>query len=458
MTEPTNQSEQPATQQSELQAALAAVEQAIEQVESGNSDERSALQAELNELRDLADKLRNQRVEVAVFGEISTGKSALINALAGRQEASENVSVRGGWTKEVWRLEWEGGHGEATGTILPGLENSQLVLVDTPGLNEVEGEARANMARDAAERSDVVLFVTDSDLNETEHNALAEIASLHKPIVLVLNKIDLYRPDDLQALEESLHKSRIADLVGGPKNIIKASADPREKEYFIEKPNGGTKSEWRKPEPQVEEVRARVLELLADEGKALVALSAAMYAADRTDRVSALRVQMRSASADRVIWSYAVAKAIGVSLMPWPVADVGSGMAIDVAMVVTLGQVYGIPITSANAKELVVSIFKAAGWMIVGEAMVHVGSSLAKALSLGSSTLFTALPQGAAAGYGSYLVGQAARYYFEQGGSWGDLGPKQTVTKILENTDKQSVVDRLKGEIKKKIASNRHGR
>ncbi len=455
MTEPTDQ---PDSEPSELQSALAAVERAIEQVESGNSDERSALQAELNELRDLADKLRNQRVEVAVFGEISTGKSALINALAGRQEACENVSVRGGWTKEVWRLEWEGGHGEATGTILPGLENSQLVLVDTPGLNEVEGEARANMARDAAERSDVVLFVTDSDLNETEHNALAEIASLHKPIVLVLNKVDLYRPDDLQALEESLHKPRVADLVGGPKNIIKASADPREKEYFLEQASGGTKSEWRKPEPQVEEVRARVLELLADEGKALVALSAAMYAADRTDRVSALRVQMRSTSADRVIWSYAVAKAIGVSLMPWPVADVGSGMAIDVAMVVTLGQVYGIPITSANAKELVVSIFKAAGWMIVGEAMVHVGSSLAKALSLGSSTLFTALPQGAAAGYGSYLVGQAARYYFEQGGSWGDLGPKQTVTKILENTDKQSVVDRLKGEIKKKIASNRHGR
>ena len=70
--------------------------------------------------------------------------------------------------------------------------------------------------------------------------------------------------------------------------------------------------------------------------------------------------------------------------------------------------------------------------------------------------VFTALPQGAAAGYGSYIVGQAARYYFEHGASWGQQGPKRVVTRILENTDKQSVLQRLKEEIKKKISMNRY--
>ena len=74
----------------------------------------------------------------------------------------------------------------------------------------------------------------------------------------------------------------------------------------------------------------------------------------------------------------------------------------------------------------------------------------------GWATPITALPQMAAAGWGSYIVGEAARYYFEHGASWGQSGPKRIVGRILENTDKQSVLQRLKDEIKKKISLNRY--
>ena len=199
-----------------------------------------------------------------------------------------------------------------------------------------------------------------------------------------------------------------------------------------------------------------MLELLVDEGKTLVALNAAMYAADRSDRVAALRVRMRTNRADRVVWSYAIVKSLAVAMNPWAVADVAGGVAVDAAMVVTLGSVYGIEVTSQNARDLVTAILKAAGWLMLGEAVVSFGSSLFKGGTFGGSTVLTALPQGAAAGYGSYLVGQAARCYFERGGSWGDGGPKRVVEQILQNTDKQSVIDRLKGEIRKKMLGNRH--
>ena len=58
--------------------------------------------------------------------------------------------------------------------------------------------------------------------------------------------------------------------------------------------------------------------------------------------------------------------------------------------------------------------------------------------------MLTAVPQGAAAGYGSYIVGQAAKYYFEHGASWGGEAPKTVVQRILEETDKQSVLEQLK--------------
>ena len=67
-------------------------------------------------------------------------------------------------------------------------------------------------------------------------------------------------------------------------------------------------------------------------------------------------------------------------------------------------------------------------------------------------------PATAAAGWGSYIVGEAARFYFEHGASWGTGGPKRVVSRILENTDKQSVLQRLKDEIKKKISLNRYAR
>src|SRR5690606_35244558 len=134
-------------------------------------------------------------VEIVIFGEISTGKSALINAIVG--EAVAAVDVRGGWTKEVWHVDWSG-----AGYVLPGLGQSQVVLIDTPGINEVGGGARGEMAREAAQRADLILFVTDSDLNETEYSNLVELATFHKPILVVLNKIDLYSREQRARLLE----------------------------------------------------------------------------------------------------------------------------------------------------------------------------------------------------------------------------------------------------------------
>jgi len=427
-------------------AALATVRQAIERFDGCSPQEREALRDDLDQLRAMADKLEAGRVEIVVFGEISTGKSALINALV--DQAATQVSVRGGWTKDVWHVDWQG-----AGYCVPGLASSQLVLIDTPGLNEVDGAQRGKMARDAAQRADLVLFVTDSDLNEVEYMALVELAASNKPILLVLNKADLYRPEELKEMLSHFTGSRLAGIVD-PANVITTSADPRQVEYFVESADGQTRREWRKPKPDVAALRERILEVLAVEGKALVALNAAMYAADKSDRMGALRVRMRNEKATATIWSYAVVKSLAVALNPGAVLDVVGGMAVDVTMVATLGKVYGIEITTANARDLVTSILKAAGWVMLGEAVVSYASSFFKGLTLGAGTALTALPQGAAAGYGSYIVGQAARYYFEHGASWGQQGPKRVVARILENTDKQSVLQKLKEEIKKHISLN----
>ena len=91
---------------------------------------------------------------------------------------------------------------------------------------------------------------------------------------------------------------------------------------------------------------------------------------------------------------------------------------------------------------------------MLAEAATHVASGIFKGLTLGLGNVLTALATGRAAGYGSYIVGQAARYYFQHGASWGDAAPKQVVAEILENTDKQSILLQLREEIRKKIRLN----
>lgn len=428
--------------------AFDSLEGTIDKLRGCNLKEKEQLKEELNQLQEMLEKLRQGRVEIVVFGEISTGKSAMINALLGKAVAE--VDVQGGWTKEVWGTNWEG-----IGYRIPGFAKSEVVLIDTPGINEIGGTDRAAMATEAAQRSDIILFVTDSDLNETEHSALVSLAAERKPILLVLNKIDLYTPDQRERLLSVLREERTMDLVPSSQ-IVMTSADPREVEYVIESTDGSTRSEWRKPDPNVEDLKSNILEILHAEGLDLLALNAAMYAADRNDRIASLRVQMRSRAANQVIWSYAGVKAITMALTPWPVVDIVGGGVSDATMVGMLGSIYGLEMSWPHAKRLVTTIGKAAGWVIVGETVSHIGFSLFKGATFGLGTALTAIPQGAAAGYGSYIVGQAAKFYFENGASWGGQSPKAVVRDILNQTDKQSVLIHLKDEIKKKMLVNPH--
>ncbi len=427
--------------------AVSSIEMTLAKLHGCSDQEKEKLQNELSGLTEMFEKVTTGRVEIVIFGEISTGKSAMINALIGNDIAS--VDVRGGWTKEIWGTAWEG-----SGYRVPGLESSEIVLIDTPGINEVSGQDRAELAETTARRADLILFVTDSDLNETEFAALVELAAVQKPMILVFNKTDLYDDDDLKKVTDLL-KGRLKGLVPAH-HFVKTAADPRSVEYVIEQPDGSTKTEWREPEANVGELKSLILETLEKEGLGLVALNAAMYAADKSDRIAAMRIEMRNSSADKVIWGMAATKAVVVASNPIPFLDIVGGLTTDAIMLVTLSKVYGIDFTMSQARGLAKSIAAAGGVYALGE-LTSYGSSMFKALTAGFGTVLTLIPQGAAAGFTSYVIGQAAKRYFEQGGSWGENSPKSIVAEILDSTDRASVLDHLKDDIREKLNLNRHG-
>jgi small GTP-binding protein len=426
--------------------AVKAVEETLAKLQGCPEAERDRLQSDIDQLNSMYEKITSGSVEIVIFGEISTGKSAMVNALIGRAVAE--VDVQGGWTKQIWGTQWEG-----SGHRIAGLESSEVVIVDTPGINEVDGADRAELAEITARRADLILFVTDSDLNEIEYAALVELAAVQKPIILVFNKTDLYPQDEREKLVAMLTE-RIKDIIPAD-HLVLTCADPREVEYVIEQPDGSEVTEWRKPDPDIEQLKTLILETLENEGLGLIALNAAMYAADKSDRIAALRIEMRNRQADHVIWTMAATKAMVVALNVVPVLDVVGGFAVDALMIVTLSKVYGLNFSMTQARGLAKSIGAAGGIYALGE-LTNYGASLFKALTVTFGTALTIIPQGAAAGFTSYIIGQAAKKYFEQGGSWGNGSAKSVVSEILAQTDKDSVVDHLKEEIRAKLIWNRH--
>ncbi len=103
---------------------------------------------------------------------------------------------------------------------------------------------------------------------------------------------------------------------------------------IIEAANGTRpRDEWRRPAPDVGELKARILEILDREGLACLALNGALYAADKSDRIAALPVQFRDENANQTIWSFAALKSITVALTPIPVADIVAGGLMDATTV-----------------------------------------------------------------------------------------------------------------------------
>ena len=428
--------------------AVESVAATLKQLTGCPESEKERLKADVADLNRMYEKATSGRVEIAIFGEISTGKSAMINALIGRAVAE--VDVQGGWTKQIWGTSWDG-----SGHVIPGFEKSEVVIIDTPGINEVDGADRAELAETTARQSDLILFVTDSDLNETEYVALVELAAVQKPLILVFNKVDLYTEEQKEKLIDVL-KSRLKGIIPED-HFVLTCADPREIEYVTELPNGKEQTEWRKPEPDIDQLKTLILETLEKEGLGLIALNAALYAADKSDKVSTLRIAMRNRQADQVIWTMAATKAMVVALNPVPVVDVIGGLTIDALMIITLSKIYGLNFSMSQARGLARTIGAAGGIYALGE-LTNYGASLFKAVTLGFGVPLTVIPQGAAAGFTSYIIGEASKKFFEQGGAWGGKSAKSVVTDILAATDRDSVLAHLKGEIQAKLQINQHAK
>jgi uncharacterized protein len=409
-----------------------------------------SLQGDLDTLAATLAKLEQNNYRIAVFGLVSRGKSAVLNALVG--EKLLETGPLNGVTRFPRSIPWS-----PDGV-------TKIDLIDTPGLDEIDGDARAKMSAEVVGQADLILFVIAGDITQLEYQALRELRQAHKPLLLVFNKADLYPEQEQQEIyqqlrnlsDNSLGDELLQRLVSADE-VVMVAADPTPIQVRIEYPDGTKKFEWEKPAPQIDPLKTKIQELLAREGRSLLAINALVQARSAQTNLAKNTLSDLQAEANSLVWQFARYKAVAVAANPIAIFDVLGGIFVDFMLIRSLAKLYNLPMTKYELQKLLSGILFSSGSLLLGELVTGIAFGVGKttALLIGTSVNFAALPgylgagaiQGAIAGYGAYMVGKAAQTYLAAGCTWGQLGANTVIREILDRVDDATIISRLRDEL-----------
>jgi len=425
------------------------------------AQEQQGLESEISHLSTLLERLEDSVIQIAAFGMVGRGKSSILNALLG-QTIFEAGPLHG-VTRRIEAAHWQLSADEKLPSVqrltLAGWGNSQIQLIDTPGIDEIAGEDREIMAKKIAKQVDLILFVIAGDMTKVEFEALSQLREAGKPMLLVFNKIDQYPEADRNLIYEKIRDERVKELLS-PDEIVKVAASPLLPEA-IRNAEGKITLSYRREKPQIQDLKLKILDILHREGKSLVALNTMLFANEVNEQMVQRKMQIRDRAANQLIHKAVMTKAVAIALNPVTVIDLFTGAVIDVAMILSLSRLYGIAMTQPGAIALLQKIGISMGGITSSEFLATLGLSSLKGL-LGLSTPVTggitlapylsiALTQAGVAGLSGYAIGQVTKTYLANDASWGSEGPKAVVQQILASLDEESILSRIKEELRQKL-------
>jgi GTP-binding protein EngB required for normal cell division len=173
--------------------------------------------AALEELQEQRRRKATGEIHIALFGEVSTGKSSLVQALLPGADAP--VDARAGSTTRARHYQWQAD------------SHDRVIIADLPGFNLEDDPGILEEAR----RAHLVVFLCDEDLTASQAAQLEQLKQLNKPLLLAMNKTDRFSADERAAiLDRIAQRSGLpaGDIVpvqtGGREAIIRQLADGTE--------------------------------------------------------------------------------------------------------------------------------------------------------------------------------------------------------------------------------------
>lgn len=391
---------------------LKAVRSQVEQIQDEVA--RQALKARSQAIE---SNLSQGNLQVVVFGTGSAGKSSAVNAILGRVVG--RVSAPMGTTTV----------GETYTLNLPGLER-EILITDTPGILEsgIEGNELGEVARQWATEADLLLFIVDNDLRQSEYEPLQVLAEIGKRSIVAFNKSDLYAEGDREVILARL-RARLRGIVP-PSDIVAIAANPP----VVRLATG----EAFTPDPEIMPLIRRIVAVLRAEGEDLLADNILLQSQRLGDEARRLLDGQRRRQGMKIVDRYQWIGAGAIAITPLPGVDLLATAAVNAQMVVELGKVYGCELNLERGRELALSLGKTLASLGIVKGVVQL---VATGLQFHVGTLVIGKAiQGVSAAYLTRIAGKSFIEYFRQDGDWGDGGITEVVQRQFELTRKEEFV------------------
>lgn len=288
-------------------------------------------------LAEIAEQRRRKssgEIYIAIYGEVSSGKSSLVRALL--PGALVETDPRAGTTQSVQHFEWTSA------------SSDRIVIVDLPGFNFAGNQEALEETR----RAHLVIFLCDGDLTASQVEPLRYLMGLGKPLVLALNKSDQFSNTEQNQLKLSL--STRSGLV--TEDIVLISAGGKEEVVRL-LGEGMERKESRERKPQIAALLLAVQRHLDENRELMESLQDTAVLLLASEKLDLAKTHRRSQLADELVSKYSKRAVIGALAAVAPGSDLVIQGVLATQLMRELSTLYEVPV-----KEMEIESFlRAAG-------------------------------------------------------------------------------------------------
>ena len=271
--------------------------------------EKSFFNREIISFNQQLFRLKEKNIRIGTYGKSGAGKSSVLNSLLDKDIFK--TGIINGSTREIQSELW----------TLKDQTLSSIELLDSPGFDFCNIKCPEKIYS-RINYSDLILFVVAGDINRNEVSEISSFIKDGKKIIIILNKIDLFKKNELKEIIENIKFKLPKDL-----NIhIVVNHDNNLKNYLTK--------------------------IINQYGEMLLTLNSLQLADKLFMQIKGQRLKKRQKLAQSTIGKFSTIKASAVALNPFIFFDIAGSFALDTALINELSKIYGLNLKGESIRKI----------------------------------------------------------------------------------------------------------